>query len=82
MSLAPFTGSLQQSVSESRFSGIFETVGKIASPFIPDSVKNWQQNVPDLPNLPEGVELDLDNIPLNNIGDLINGNPDINLDGN
>lgn len=79
LSMAPFSGSLQESVAASRFSGIFGTVGKIASPFIPDSVENWQESLPSMPSLPEGYNL---KIPLNNIGDLINSNPDINLDAN
>jgi len=78
LSLVPFTGSIQESVDDSRFAGIFETVGKIADPFIPDSIIN-------LPSLPEGLDLDnlpfnLDDIPLNNIQDLIEGNPNINIE--
>ena len=48
----PLTGSISQSVDNSRFAGIFRTVGKISDPFIPDSIKNWSSLIPSLDNLP------------------------------
>lgn len=80
LSFMPFTGGFQEKVEDSRFSGILKTIGKIASPFIPDSVENWNSYLPATPSLPAG--LNLDNIPFNNLGDLIEGKPDINLDAN
>jgi uncharacterized membrane protein required for colicin V production len=74
----PFTGGLKQSVENSRFAGIFNTIGKIADPFIPDSVWSGKNYLENLPELPGG--LNLDNLPLNNVGNLIKGQPDINLD--
>jgi membrane protein required for colicin V production len=43
----PLTGGIGRSVENSKFAGIFQTVGKIASPFIPDSIKNVQGFVPN-----------------------------------
>lgn len=77
LSFAPFTGGLQQSVGDSKFAGIFETVGKIADPFIPDSVTSWTENIPELPELPEGF--DMENLP---IPDFININLNTNSDAN
>lgn len=57
----PFTGSLESSVDNSRFAGVLETVGKIADPFLPDSITNFDNLLPELPNLPAG----LNNLPIN-----------------
>ncbi len=52
LSFFPLTESLSASVQKSRFAGIMETVGKISEPFIPQSLKNWQNYLPTLPSLP------------------------------
>jgi len=64
LSFMPFTGNLQTSVAASRFADILETVGKIADPFLPDSLGNWQNYVPNLPSLPD-LPKGLDNLPIN-----------------
>ena len=49
LSLVPFTGGLQSTVQKSRFAGALETIGKIADPFIPDSIASWSLDLPDFP---------------------------------
>ncbi|OGY88753.1 MAG: hypothetical protein A2927_02885 [Candidatus Komeilibacteria bacterium RIFCSPLOWO2_01_FULL_45_10] len=49
LSLVPFTGGLQSTVQKSRFAGALETIGKIADPFIPDSIASWSLDLPELP---------------------------------
>ena len=60
LSFFPLTNKLSASVEKSKFAGIMETVGKISTPFIPDSLENWKDYVPSLPSIPEA----LGNIPL------------------
>jgi membrane protein required for colicin V production len=53
----PLTGGLAGSVEKSKFAGVLKTVGKISSPLIPDSLKNWQGYVPNnVDNLIQKVE--------------------------
>ena len=58
LSLMPFTGNLQKSVAGSRFAPIMETIGKIADPFIPDTIINLPFDMPDVPS-------SLDDFPIN-----------------
>ena len=67
LSFFPLTDSLSKSVDNSRFSGIMETVGKIADPFLPDDLKNWQNLLPsfNLPSIPSSfgdIPLEIPNI--------------------
>jgi membrane protein required for colicin V production len=50
LTMVPFTGTWQSKLSQSRFSGIFNSVGKIIKPFIPESVSGWSVDLPTLPN--------------------------------
>jgi len=64
LSLVPFTGNLQEKVEASRFAGVLKTVGKIADPFIPDTLPAFQDYLPDFPSLPFELPGNLKDIPL------------------
>lgn len=49
LSLVPFTGGLQSAIQKSRFANVFETIGKIADPFIPDTIVSWPIDLPEFP---------------------------------
>ncbi|HLD27850.1 MAG TPA: CvpA family protein [Patescibacteria group bacterium] len=66
LSLLPFTGSVGRAVDDSRFAGIFTTVGKLADPFLPDQLINLPFNFGDLPISPN----DFGQIPLEKLKDL------------
>ena len=67
LSFFPLTDSLSSAVQKSKFAGIMGTVGQVADPFIPDSLKNWQDYLPTLPSLPSLPSLpeNFGKIPLN-----------------
>src|SRR3989344_2613209 len=60
LSLIPFTGGLQEAVAKSRFAPVMETVGRIADPFIPDTII-------DLPFGLDSFDLDALHIDLNSL---------------
>jgi membrane protein required for colicin V production len=64
--LLPFTGSVDRAVSDSRFAGIFATVGKLADPFLPDQLINLPFDFGDLPISPD----DFGKIPEDKLKDL------------
>ena len=55
LNLLPFTGGLQTSIENSRFAPAMETVGKIADPFLPDTLVDLPFDFAgaDLPDLPD-----------------------------
>ncbi|MCX6785884.1 MAG: CvpA family protein [Candidatus Komeilibacteria bacterium] len=57
LTMVPFTGTWQSKISQSRFSGIFNSVGKIIKPFIPESMSGWSVDLPALPNPFKGLQL-------------------------
>ena len=67
LSLIPFTGGLQEAVAKSRFAPVMETVGRIADPFIPDTIIDLPFGLDsfDLDALP----IDLNSLNLGNIPD-------------
>ncbi len=66
-SFFPLTDKLSAKFTDSKFTHVFNTVGKISDPFIPDNLKDWKSNIPDLNNLPK-----LPNIPFGSIPENIN----------
>jgi len=67
LSLIPFTGGLQEAVAKSRFAPVMATVGRIADPFIPDTIIDLPFGLDsfDLDALP----IDLNSLNLGNIPD-------------
>jgi len=41
LAFGSFGGGLKDKVDQSKFAGVLGTVGKIADPFMPDSIKDW-----------------------------------------
>ena len=52
LTLVPFTGGLQDSVKNSRFAPVMETIGKIADPFIPDTIIDLPFGLDEMDSLP------------------------------
>ncbi len=63
LSLLPFTENFQAKLEQSRFNGLLKTVGKIADPFIPDTIGNWSIDLPSIPQSLKGIKFPL-SIPM------------------
>ncbi|MFA6304990.1 MAG: CvpA family protein [Patescibacteria group bacterium] len=59
LTLVPFTEKFQEKIASSRFSGIFATVGKIADPFIPDTLIDLPFDLPNVGDTLKDINLSI-----------------------